>query len=101
MSLQEKKAENIGHELNLELYDPKQFDISFSSSNNTDSLMDESFRSSETDRELIKELDIVAGFIKGIDNHLKYKDMILKTTAVSSSSWVLPLLNQAIQNCWA
>lgn len=83
MSLNKESAINIQHSINLELYDPKQFDISFSSSNKTDSLMDESFRSADTDNDLINELDIMASYINGIDNHLKYKDMILKTTAVS------------------
>lgn len=89
MSLQKNSASNLGHSLNLELYDPKQFDISFTSSANTgsDSLMSQSFRSNETDKDLINELDIMASYINGIDNHLKYKDMVLKTTAVSAFQW--------------
>ena len=85
MSLQNTSAsKNLGRSLNLELFDPKQFDISFTSSANTEStLMDQSFRSNETDKDLINELDVMASYINGIDNHLKYRDMILKTTAVS------------------
>lgn len=74
---------NIAESLNLERYDPKQFDISFSSSARTDSKLDESFRSNETDKDLIGELDLMQSCIEGIDHHLKYKEMILKTIGVS------------------
>ena len=48
--------------------------------------MDESIISNETnqsEKELINELDVMNSYINGIDNHLKYKEMILKTVGVS------------------
>lgn len=83
MNNQLSTSSNMLQSINLELYDPKQFDLSFNSSVKIESELDESFRSNETDKDLIGELDVMASYIQGIDHHLKYKEIILKTMAVS------------------
>lgn len=65
-------------DVNLERFNPEQFDKSFSLSDDS-SITEMSFRSNDTEKALINELEKIGKVVGAIETHLAYKDLNIKS----------------------
>lgn len=70
-------------DVNLERFDPAQFEKSFSVSEES-SIADVSIVSNDTDKGLLKELECIQKVVGAIENHLLYKNIVIKSTVYFS-----------------
>ena len=70
--------ESVQKQVNLEIFDPAQFDRSLSFSDEA-SMTQKSYQSTETEKEMVNDLGKIDRLIGNIENQLKFKELILKS----------------------